>query len=563
MKRNIFLLAILLLASTTVGRACTNFLVGKDASVDGSTFVTYNMDSYGMYGILRSWPAMHHGKGEVRHIVDTDHNRYMGAIPEVENTYSVIGQMNEYQLTITESTWTGRVELVDTTGVIDYVSLMTLGLQRAKTAREAIKVMTDLVAEHGYASSGEAFSIADPNEVWLMEMIGKGPGRKGAVWVAVRIPDDCICAHANQSRIRQFDQKDKKNVMYSKDVISFAREQGYFSGKDADFSFSDAYSPTNFHMQRACEARVWSFFSKHVDGMERYLDYAKGLDVGECEPMPLYVRPKHKLSLRDCMDGMRDHYEGTPFDMTVDCTGGAWNSACRPRPQEWEVDGKTYFHERPIATQQSAETMVCQMRSWLPDAIGGVLWFGNDDASMVCYTPVYCSATRVPKCYNSGDASDVKFSWNSAFWVCNWVSNMVYNLYSRMNPDLVKVRESLQDKYCNAQRDIEAAALAVYEGKARNDGFEPYRGGNCNVQEYLTKYGEDCAAEMLACWRELGEFLVVKFTDLSVKQEKGGKFLMNDKNLCMPPLREGYPEQYRRVIVNETGDNYLAPQSNK
>ncbi len=554
-------LLIIILAFIGIGesRACTNFLVGKDASVDGSTFVTYNMDSYGMYGILRSWPAMHHGVGEMRHIVDTDHNHYRGAIPEAENTYSVIGQMNEHQLTITETTWGGREELVNKEGIIDYVSLMTLGLQRAKTAREAITVMTDLVAEHGYASSGETFSIADPNEIWIMEMIGMGAGRKGAVWVAIRIPDDCICAHANQSRIHQFDQKDKKNVLFSKDVISFAREQGYFSGKDVDFSFSDAYSPTNFHMQRACEARVWSFFNKHVDGMDRYLDWADGKHVGTAEMMPLYFRPKHKLSLRDCMNGMRDHYEGTPFDMNVDCTGGAWQSPYRPRPQEWDVDGKTYYHERPIATQQSAETLVCQMRSWLPDAIGGVLWFGNDDAAMVCYTPVYCSSTRVPKCYNCGDASDVKFSWNSAFWVCNWVSNMVYQLYSRMNPDLVRVREELQDKYCNAQASIEADALAIYEGKAHNETFEPYRGGNCSAQEYLTKYGEDCAAEMLARWKELGEYLVVKNTDLSVKQDKDGKFLMNDDGLCMPPLREGYPEQYRRVIVNETGDKYLSP----
>jgi len=556
MKKLLLIIAVLLPLGAF---ACTNFLVGKDASADGSTFVTYNMDSYGMYGILRNWPAAHHQAGELRYIVDTDHNHFRGTIPEVEQTYSVIGQMNEYQLTVTETTWGGRKELVNKEGIIDYVSLMTLALQRSKTAREAIKVMTDLVAEYGYASSGETFSIADPNEIWILEMIGKGPGRKGAVWVAIRTPDDCICAHANQSRIRQFDQKDKKNVLFAKDVISFAREKGYFSGKDAEFRFSDAYSPTNFHMQRACEARVWSFFNKHVDGMERYLDYADGLHVGNCEIMPLYFRPKHKLTLRDCMNGMRDHYEGTPFDMTVGVEGGAWNSAYRPRPQEWDVDGKTYFFERPIATQQSAETLVCQMRSWLPDAIGGVLWFGNDDAAMVTYTPVYSSSSRVPKCYNSGDASDVKFSWNSAFWVCNWVSNMVYQLYSRMNPDLVRVREELQDKYCNAQAEIEQKALAIYNGEGIDGEFQPYQRGNAGVREYLTRYGEDCAAEMLSRWKELGEFLVVKHMDMSVKQEKDGKFLMNEDGLCMPPLREGYPEPYRRIIVNETGEKKKTP----
>lgn len=540
---------LLLLLTLSVGwtgtEACTNFLVGKNASVDGSTMVTYNMDSYGMYGKLVLWPAAKHKVGELRHSFDADHNHFMGDIAEAEETYSVIGQMNEHQLSIVETTWGGREELVDKEGIIHYTDLMTLGLQRAKTAREAIQIMTSLVEEYGYASSGETFSIADPNEVWIMEMIGKGTGRKGAVWVAIRIPDDCICAHANQSRIHQFDQKDKKNVVYSKDVISFAREMGYFTGKDAEFSFSDAYSPTDFHMQRACEARVWSFFNKHVDGMERYLDFVDGRHVGTSEVMPLYFRPKHKLSLRDCMNGMRDHYEGTPFDMTVDCSGGAWGSPYRPRPQEWEVDGVTYFHERPIATQQSCCTMVCQMRSWMPDEVGGVLWYGNDDAAMVTYTPVYCSTKRVPVCYNAPDATDLKFSWNSAFWICNWVSNMVYNLYSRMNPDLVKVREELQDKYCNRQAEIEQKALAMCTENHPAD-----------AREVLTAYGEDCAAEMLARWKQLGEYLIVKYNDLAVKPEKDGEFEKTEDGLGAAPLRNGYDEQYRRVIANETGKRY-------
>lgn len=528
--------------------ACTNFLIGKNASVDGSTMITYNMDNYGMYGRLLLHPARDYQAGQMRHVVDADHNHYMGEIPEVSHTYQVIGQINEHQLSITETTFVGREELINPEATIDYVSLMTLGLQRARTAREAISVMTSLVETYGFASSGETFSIADPNEIWIMEMVGKGKGRKGAVWVAIRIPDDCICAHANQSRIHQFDQKDKKNVLYSKDVISFAREQGYYSGSDKDFSFSDAYSPTNFHMQRACEARVWSFFNKHVDGMERYLPYVDGKHIGQCETMPLYFKPKHKLSLRDAMDGMRDHYEGTPFDMTVDCGGGAWQSPYRPRPQEFSVDGKNYFHERPIATQQSCCTMVCQMRGNMPDAIGGIIWYGNDDANMVTYTPVYCGATRVPICYNAPDATDLKFSWNSAFWICNWVSNMTYPRYSRLFPDVYKVREELQDKYIAQQDSIEALALSLNATHS------------ADAVEALTAHGERCAAEMLARWKQLGEYLIVKHNDMAIKPEVNGEFEKTADGLGAPPLRLGYDENYRRTIARETGDKYLVPE---
>ena len=548
MIRKLSLLLFLVSYCVVGSRACTNFLIGKNASANGSTIVTYNMDSYGMYGKLPLFPAAKHKPGEMRHVVDADHNHYMGEIEEAPETYQVIGQINEHQLSITETTFTGRKELCEPNGIIDYVSLMTIGLQRARTAREAIKVMTELVERYGYASSGETFSIADPNEIWIMEMIGKGAGEKGAVWVAIRIPDDCICAHANQSRIHQFDQKDKKNVIYSKDVISFARRQGYFSGKDADFSFSDAYSPTNFHMQRACEARVWSFFNMHVDGMERYLDYADGRHVGTAEVMPLYFRPKHKVSLRMAMDGMRDHYEGTPFDMTKGAGGGAWASPYRPRPQEFEVDGKRYFFERPIATQQSCCTMVCQMRGWLPDEVGGIIWYGNDDANMVTYTPVYCSATRVPVCYNAPDATDLKFSWNSAFWVCNWVSNMTYPRYSRLFPDVKRVREELQDKYLHQQGAVEEQALALCQQHTPD------------ARELLTRHGEACAAEMLARWKELGEYLIVKHNDLAVKPETDGVFDTTPDGLGAPPLREGYNEEYRRIFVRETGDKYLVPE---
>ena len=530
--------------------ACTNFLIGKDASVDGSTMVSYNMDSHGMYGRLLLHKAAKHLPGELRHVVDNDRNHYMGEIAEAAETYQVIGQINEHQLSIVESTFTGREELINPDGIIDYVSLMTLGLQRARTAREAIKVMTDLVEQYGYASSGETFSIVDPNEVWIMEMVGKGKGRKGAVWVAVRIPDDCIACHANHSRIHQFDRKDKKNVLYSKDVISFAREMGYFSGKDEDFSFSSAYCPPSFHQIRACEARVWSFYNKFVDGMDRYLDYADGKHIGTSEIIPLYMKPKRKLALRDVMDGMRDHYEGTPFDMTCDAGGGAWESPYRPRPQEFDVNGKKYFWERPIATQQSCCTMVCQMRSWLPDCVGGIIWYGNDDAHMVTYTPVYCASQRVPVCYNAPDASDVKFSWNSAFWVCNWVSNMTYSRYSWLFPAVKKVREELQDKYVGNQAEIEAKALKLCEGHHVTD-----------ANELLTAYGEECASEMLTRWRELGEYIIVKFNDFAVKPEKDGKFELTSDGLAVPPSRDGYGDFYRQIFVRETGDKYLVPEN--
>ena len=431
MKKSLFitaLIAVLAFAFQSAD-ACTSFLVGKKASADGSAFITYNADSYGMFGRLKYYPAAKHPKGTMRRIVDGDTNHYLCDIPEAAETYAVMGQINEYQLAITETTFGGREELDGAGEGIDYVSLMTLGLQRAKTAREAIKVMTELVNKYGYASSGESFSIADPNEVWMMEMIGKGKGREGAVWVAVRIPDDCIAAHANHSRIHKFNLKDKDNVMYAKDVITFARQKGYFTGKDADFSFSAAYAPADFGAIRYCDTRVWSFYNKWVEGMDKYLAYATGKEVGKHEPMPLYFKPKCKLSLADVMESNRDHYEGTPFDITKDAGAGAYCMPYRPSPLTWKHESKTYFNERPISTQQTAFTAVAQVRDYLPNAIGGVLWYANDDPNMSAYTPVYCANNAVPECYNVAEANDVTFSIKSAFWVCNWVANMTYPRY--------------------------------------------------------------------------------------------------------------------------------------
>lgn len=535
------------LLGTTTADACTSFLVGKNASADGSAFITYNQDSYGMYGRLEYFPAMRHTKGTMRRIVDGDTNRYLGQIAEAEQTYAVMGYINEFQVGITETTFGGRPELVDPKGVIDYVSLMTIALQRAKTAREAIEVMTSLVQEYGYASSGESFSIADPNEVWILEMIGKGPEEKGTVWAAVRIPDDCIACHANHSRIHHFDLKDKKNVMYSKDVISFARKRGFFKGKDTEFSFSEAYAPADFGALRFCEARAWSFYNRWVEGMDRYLNAVDGYHIEKAEPMPLYFKPKKKLSLHDVMDSMRDHYEGTPFDVTKDAGSGPGCMPYRPTPLTWEYEGKQYFNERPISTQQTASTCVVQIRASLPNEVGGILWFGNDDPNMVPYTPVYCSATQAPQCYDLKEANDVTFSWNSAFWLQNWVSNMTYPRYSQLFPSLEAARKELEADYAKQQAQVEQKALQLLKE-------DPAR-----AKAYLTDYSAQCANNMMKRWKQLGEYLIVKYNDMTTKPEKDGKYIMTPDGLATTPERPGFSNEYKKVIINETGEKFKMP----
>ena len=532
---------------TPSAQACTSFLVGKKASTDGSAFITYNQDDYGMFGRLLYLPAAHHAPGTMRRIVDGDTNVYHGEIPEAPFTYAVMGYINEHQVAITETTFGGREELADPKGIIDYVSLMTIALQRSRTAREAIDVMTSLVQTYGYASEGESFSIADPNEVWILEMIGKGPEQRGTVWVAVRIPDNCIACHANQSRIHQFDLKDKKNVRYSKDVISFARQRGYFSGKDADFSFADAYAPADFGAIRYCEARVWSFYNRWVEGMDKYLDYVDGKHIGQARPMPLYFEPKQKLSLHDVMNSMRDHFEGTPFDVTQDVGAGPYNAPYRPTPLSWEYKGKRYFNERPISTQQTAGTYVIQVRDFLPNAVGGVLWFGNDDPNMVPYTPVYCSATQAPECYDPKDADGVTFSWNSAFWVQNWVSNMTYPRYSQLFPGLEAARQELEDAYAARQASVEKQAVELLRYDADR------------AAAYLTDYSAECARQMMERWKRLGQYLIVKYNDQTVKPEKDGKFERTPEGLGARPARPGFNDNYKEVIIRETGDKYLVP----
>ena len=525
--------------------ACTNLVVGKKASKDGSVIISYSCDDYGAYGSLQVIPAADHPAGTMHPLYHYESNNYLGEIPEVPHTYGVVGLMNEFQLSIHETTYGGREELTDTiSGLIDYGSLMTLALQRAKTAREAIKVMTELTEKYGYESEGESFTIADPNEVWIMDMIGKGPGRKGTVWVAVRIPDDCISGHANQSRIHQFPLKDKENCLYAKDVISFAKEKGYFSGKDAEFSFADAYAPADFGALRYCEARIWSYFNKWAaEDMRPYLTYAMGDTEGKV--LPLYVKAKAPLSVQDVKNMMRDHYEGTPLAMTEDIGMGPWEMPYRPTPLSFESDGVKYFNERPISTQQTANVYVSQMRSWLPNYIGGVVWFGNDDTNMVALTPVYCCTTSAPECYAATTADAFHFSTRSAYWVQNWVSNMVYLRYSVLFPELQKVRDRLETDFNNLQADVESKAAAMSQEEA---------------VKYLSAYSHRTAGAMMDEWNQLAQLIVVKYNDMAVKRmDENGQYEKTPGGNPRPLIRPGYPENYRRQIVNQAKGRYRVP----
>ena len=529
--------------------ACTNFIVGKNASTDGSVICTYNADDYGMFQSLCHYPAAHHAKGEMLKIFDWDTGVYHGEIEQAAETYNVIGNINEYQVTIAETTYGGREEMVDTTGVLDYGSLIYVALQRSKTAREAIGIMTSLVERYGYCSEGETFTICDPDEAWIMEMMGTGPGSKGVVWVALRVPDNAICAHANQSRIGRFDMKDRKNVLYSKNVVKYARQMGWYNGKDADFSWKNTYAFPDFSGRRFCEARVWSFFNHWKKGFDRYLPWALGTDP-DAEDMPLWIVPDRKLSVKDVEMCMRDHYEGTPLDIANrKMAGGIWQMPYQPTPLMYKVDGKTCFNERPVSTQQTGFTFVSQMRSWLPREIGGVLWFGNDDPNMVAYTPVYCSSTRRPECYNTPGADAVTFSQRNAFWVCNWVSNMVYPRYSQMFPALQAVRDSLDNSYFAAQADVEQRALDMMKNQGRDAAVR-----------MLNDYGIDKAQQMLECWNNLAVHLIVKYNDMAVKPEENGVFKRTQTGLGATVSRPGYPEQYARDMYDADNGKYTVPE---
>lgn len=546
------LMAVAMLGSVSEAEACSNFIVGKKASVDGSVMCSYSADDYGMFQNLCHYPAAKHAKGEMRKIFDWDSNKYYGEIPEAVETYSVIGNINEWQVTIAETTYGGREEMVDSTGIMDYGSLIYVALQRSKTAREAIKVMTTLANTYGYNSGGETFTICDPNEAWIMEMMGKGAGSKGAVWVALRIPDDAVCAHANQSRIGKFNMKDKKNVMYAKDVVSFARSKGWFQGKDADFSWKMAYAKPDFSGRRFCDARAWAMLNHFYD-MSPYLDWALGKNP-DAQDMPLWVVPNKKVSVQDVENVMRDHYEGTPLSVAdgSDIGGGIWEMPYRPTPLMYKVDGKQYFNERPVSTQQSGFVFVSQMRSWLPREIGGVFWFANDDANMAAFTPVYCSMTERPECYNTPGADALHFSKKNAYWVCNMTSNMVYPRYSLMFPTLKEVRDSLDNSYFAAQAGVEKKAQELY---AQNPQA---------AVKYLNDYSVEKAQQMLGRWNQLFEFLVVKYNDMIIKPtDKNGTFKKTPYGLGATPVRPGYPEKFAKQLVKQSGDKFLVPEEKK
>jgi dipeptidase len=523
------------------GSACTNFIVTKGASVDNSVMVSYSADSHTLYGELYHYPAGKYGAGAMRTITDWDSGRLLGSIPEVAETYNVTGNMNEYQVIIGETTFGGRPELVDTTGLIDYGSLIYIALQRSKSAREAIQVMTTLVEKYGFHSGGESFSIADKNEAWILEMVGKGNGGKGALWVACRIPDGYICAHANQARITTFPKKDPANCLYSKDVISFARAKGWFNGKDDDFSFSDTYCPLDFHGARFCEIRVWSFFKEFNDDMMQYFDYVKGQDLKK--RMPLWIKPNRGVSPKDVMNAMRDHLEGTELDMRKDLGAGAHGLPYRWRPLTWKVDGEEYCNERATATQQTGFWFVGQARSWLPDMIGGIFWFGVDDAATSALTPMYSSITKIPHVFETGNGSMSEYSETSAFWIFNQVANFSYLRYDVMSADVCKVMDELEDGYLKDVSRVDAEAQALFKTDPKK------------AQQYLTDYSGRQADNTFQQWKKLSQYLLVKYIDGNIKKEKDGKFVPNKYNTTVAsPIQPGYPEEWRRKIVEDTGE---------
>ncbi|MBN2174666.1 MAG: C69 family dipeptidase [Bacteroidales bacterium] len=561
MKRFVIATFVIALISTIQPLiACTNFLVTKGASADGSTFISYAADSHVLYGELYHWPAATYPKGTMLDVYEWDTGKFMGQIKQAAETYNVVGNMNEFQVAIGETTYGGRSDLHQQPGaIIDYGSMMYIALQRSKSAREAIRVMTQLVNEYGYSSSGESISVSDPNEVWIFEIIGKGEGQKGAVWVALKIPDGYVCAHANQARIRTFPLADgKKSItfsnidkidhpaiecVYADDVISFAREKGYYNGEDKDFSFSDTYAPVDFGGARFCEVRVWSFFRSVKEGMDKYFDYASGHNLEN--RMPLWIKPDRKIAVEDVMDYMRDHLEGTPLDMTQDIGAGPFKNPYRWRPLTWEVDGQVYCNERATATQQTGFVFVTQSRSWLPDPIGGIHWFGVDDAASTVFVPMYCGITRVPEAYAAGNGSMMDFNFDAAFWIFNMVSNFAYTRYNYIHPEIRAEQTKLEGNFLNETRETDKKAKEMYE-------TDP-EGAIAMVTDYSVKAGNETAKH----WLEFYKYLFTKYMDGNIKEKsevpEGYKYYPAKVD------QPGYGEFWYRKIVEETGDLFKMP----
>jgi len=556
MKKTVFLLSLLLVMAFSANRVngCTNFLVTKGASVDGSCMISYSADSHTLFGELYYWPAAKYPAGSLLDIYEWDTGKFLGKIKQAPQTYNVVGNMNEHQVAIGETTFGGREELIDTAAIMDYGSLIYIALQRSKTAREAIQVITSLVAEYGYYSSGESFSISDPNEVWIMEMIGKGKPElvkdkkgkttvkynKGGVWVAIRIPDGYISGHANHARITTFPLNDPENCLYSPDIITFAREKGLYTGEDKDFSFSDIYAPLDFGGARFCEARVWSGFNKVAKGMDKYLDYAKGENLHN--RMPLYIKPDHKLSLQDVYGLMRDYYQGTDLDMTKDLGAGAYGCIVRWRPLTYKVDGTSYFNERAISTQQTGFVFVAQSRSYVPNPLGGILWFGVDDTYSTVFSPMYTCMTKVPETFAVGNGSMMEYNDNAAFWVFNQVSNFAYTRYSDMIVDIQKKQSELENNYIAMVPAIDKVAL------------EMYRTNPEKAIQFLTDFSVTQGNNTVYEWKKLYGFLFAKYMDGNIKKAvpvpDGYKYIAPDIK------QPGYSEPFYRQIIKESGNKF-------
>ena len=523
--------AALMAAAPAAALACTSLIAGKKATADGSVIITYAADSHTLYGELYHQPAADHAPGSMRTVTEWDTGKILGQIPEVAHTYRTLGNMNEHGLTIAESTWGGREELAGS-GLIDYGSLIYITLQRARTAREALKVMTELVEKYGYASSGESFSIADADEAWIMELIGKGKDDKGAVWVARRVPDDCISGHANHARIHTFPLDDPE-TLYSPDVISFARSKGYFNGKDKDFSFSRAYAVTDGGALRGCDGRVWSFYNRHSQGAQPYLDW---ILKGEGAPLPLWVKPEKPVTVRDMQAMMRDHFEGTPLDMTTDIGAGPYAVPYRWRPLTYQVDSVEYTHERAIATQQTGFSFVSQMNSARPRAMKGILWFGVDDANTCVYVPVFNGSTAVPHEFAVGNGDLYNLSWESAFWTNHYVANQAYYRYSQMIPDIRRVQNAIEDTFEAEMPDLEKEIAAMNAGDAASR---------------LNDYTASRTTDYTRRYKALGDYLFVKYMDGNVKREKNGEFERTPEGMPEYPMFPGYDERYYRSIAKD------------
>ena len=577
-KAILFTLAASLSFGITDSQACTNVLVTKGASVDGSTMISYAADSHQLYGELYYAPAGVWNSGDIRKIYEWDTGKYLGDIPQVARTYQRVGNMNEHQLIIAETTYGGRHELEDPKGIMDYGSLIYVALERAKTAREAINIIVDLANTYGYYSSGESFSFADKEEVWVMDLIGKGPNNKGIVWVARRVPDGYICSHANQARISTFPQNDPENCIFAPDVISFAREMGYFDGEDKDFSFCDAYAPLDFMGMRGCEARAWSAFNILCDGKFTfedengnlvtkdaydYIDYAMGYD--KTKRFPLFVKPSRKISVKDVADVMRDHYEGTPMDMTQDIGAGGNALPYRWRPMGFEHNGKSYMNERAIATQQTGFWFVGQSRGWLPDEIGGLNWFGCDDAATSYLTPIYTSTYEVPECFRVGNGDMITYSPTSAFWMTNRVANACYKAYNIMFPTVDAAIDAWEASMVEAVAKADKEALELYKAAEaapakkirRNDKTRKVVDKFVPVRMYLTKFSVDNAQEIFNQWVALEQLLLVKYIDGNVKaQNEDGTFVTNEHTDNIPAqiTQPGYTEKWKEAVANDHGD---------